>query len=484
MDQQYSLQDVIQCYLCETPAPPKHCDFCHIHLCEACVGKHLSDESKEHYLVPFKLQGITPKCTNHSTEVCNKFCKTCNIAICLLCVDSVEHKQHEQEDILKLFEFKKEQMEKDLHDLEKFIYPKFEEAAFNIPVQRNNVNKHSQKLATALDKQGEALHREIDTIILKMKIEIHDMDAQYISAIDEQEDAIKQAITAITKAIMDLKRLLDTIDISLVSKYTSKNVEFRSLPAQFQVTLPTFTPQKIDVEQIHQQIGFLSKLDITYQARPLLDDPVSSPEEQGDQVKTHAESSPQARQLIDEPRILTDINTEYRKYSLRSVACLSDSEFWTCGEDKIIRLYNLQGELLRRVRTKSGNWSGDIAVTWNENLVYADYWDRSLNVVSDTQIQTLITLQGWKPLNLCSSSSGDLLVIIKSDDGKQTKVVRYSGSTEKQSIEWDDQGNALYTSGKTNIKYLNENRNLDICVADWDANAVVVVHMAGKIPFR
>ncbi|XP_078331561.1 uncharacterized protein LOC144625225 [Crassostrea virginica] len=449
-DPMYSLQDVIRCDLCETPVPPKHCDICHIHLCEACVGEHLSDESKDHYIVPFKLRGFIPECTKHSTEVCTQLCTTCNIPVCPLCVASSEHKQHKKEDILTWFETKRKLMQTDLQDLEKSIYPKYQEVAKNIPVQRADVNKHSQKLTTALDKQGEALHTEIDTIIQGMKSEIDDMDAKHIAAIDQQEDAINHTIPEITQAILDLKRLLDTSDVCLVSEYTSRTEEFRSLPAQFQVTLPTFIPQEINREQIHQQIGSLSDLAITF--------------------------------LLDEPRILTDIQTEYR--ALFSVSCLSDSELWTCGyNDNILRLYNLQGELLRSVKTKSGNKPSDIAVTRSGDMVYADYNDRSINLVSGTQIQTLITLRGWGPRGLCSTSSGDLLVTMTSYDTKQAKVVRYSGSTEKQSIQWDDQGKPLYSSGPF-YKYLSENRNLDICVADCVAHAVVVVSAAGKLRFR
>ena len=144
---------------------------------------------------------------------------------------------------MKVFETKQELMQKDLQELEKFIYPRYQEAARNIPVQKADVNKNSRKLTTALDKQGEALHTEIDTIIQRMKSEIDDMDAQHIAAIDELKDAINHAIPEITQVILDLKRLLDTSDISLVCKYKSRTEEFRDSPERFQVTsLPTFTP--------------------------------------------------------------------------------------------------------------------------------------------------------------------------------------------------------------------------------------------------
>lgn len=99
-----------------------------------------------------------------------------------------------------------------------------------------------------------------------------------------------------------------------------------------------------------------------------------------------------------------------------------------------------------------------------------------MNIVKSSQIHTLIKLRRWIPHNICSTSAGDLLVIVESDDYEQTKVVHYAGSTEIRSIQLNDSGESLYSSGVT--KYITENKNKDICVTDLDLHAGVVVNQA------
>ncbi|XP_056000111.1 uncharacterized protein LOC125655728 isoform X2 [Ostrea edulis] len=109
-------------------------------------------------------------------------------------------------------------------------------------------------------------------------------------------------------------------------------------------------------------------------------------------------------------------------------------------------------------------------MTRNGDLVDTDDKNKTVNLVKNKQIQTGITLQGWIPLNVCSTASDDLLITMTSDDRKQTKDVRYSGSKEIQTIQFDDQGRPLYSSGGY-TKCISENMNLDVYVANNKAVA-------------
>lgn len=87
-----------------------------------------------------------------------------------------------------------------------------------------------------------------------------------------------------------------------------------------------------------------------------------------------------------------------------------------------------------------------------------------MNVVNNKGMHAEISVKGWSPRNICSSSSVDPLIVMYSDD-KETTVVRYSGPIEKQRIQYDENGIPLYST-YFYTKYISENRNLDICVSE------------------
>ena len=119
--------------------------------------------------------------------------------------------------------------------------------------------------------------------------------------------------------------------------------------------------------------------------------------------------------------------------------------------------------MLKSVQTFSSNDPWDVTMARSGDPLYTDYYDRSINLVTDSEIKPLIKVPGWKPHYLHCTSSGDLLVMMDSDD-EQTKVVRYSDSNEIQIIQWDDQGRPLYSpGGYYNYKLGQSQWSTDMC---------------------
>ncbi|XP_048755233.2 uncharacterized protein LOC125666146 [Ostrea edulis] len=467
---QRSAQDVLLCDLCETVPLESNCELCNVNFCKACVREHLSDSSKKHNVVSYlhRKSPSYPKCAKHADKHGELYCEKCDIPVCSTCV-SKKHRGHNLCGVLEKFASKTEMLQKDLKELESRIYPRYEKMASDVQIEKSELQTNYGELTTAADQQGEVLHQKITAIVNRRKSNIEEVKKKHLAALDKNTDKITQRITELRKIIEDLKKILNTKDVSLTSTYKSRNGEFRQLPPKVRVTLPSLSPSNINKDQLNKMVGSLSSLSITSEKHGYT---MKSPE---------AASSPPVKPLLDEPRLTATIKTRYER--LFSVSCLTDEQVWTRGHNKIMKLLNLRGKLLTSIQTKTGIGLRDITVTRDGDLVYTDDNNKTVNLVKNTQIQIVITLRGWEPLNVCSTSSDDLLVIMISNDRKQSKVVRYSGFTETQTIQFDDKGRPLY-SFESYPKYISENRNMDICVADREVNAVVVVNQSGKLRFR
>ncbi|XP_061184951.1 uncharacterized protein LOC133192967 [Saccostrea echinata] len=386
MDPDIRAQELIRCDLCETEMVQFYCDTCHVKLCNACIGEHMtSDESKKKHL--------GNKC---------------------------------------------------------------------------------EGLLVAITKHGEEWHREIDKVVTKLIAQVEELKTDQLQILQRYLDEMNEKTSEIRNEINSVEVVIDSQEISKLFNITSNIHTYKNLPEKPVQLLPKFTPVTIQGEKLCSLFGSILPCEITSERHGYSIEQTQRSSETG--------FSPPVKQLLDEPEIITTINTKYES-NLHNVACLSDEEIWTCGYDSSMKLFSInQGSELQAITTKSGNPPSDIAVTEQGYLVYTDPSDRTVNIVKNEEIETMITSENWIPCNICNTSSGDLLVVMESDMYEQSKIVRYCGSTEiKQTIQFDEEGIPFYSYGY--VKCISENKNLDICVADYSARAVVVVNNAGELNF-
>ncbi|XP_078341495.1 uncharacterized protein LOC144627709 [Crassostrea virginica] len=261
MNPSKSAQDVLRCYLCETPVPPLCCDICHIYLCKVCAGEHILDESTGHKVVPIKqtlAALIYPTCSNHSTENCQLYCEDFTIPACVQCVTSKDHKGHGFIDLIECVERKKEASQKDLQELKSSILIGHKEFASHIRNQKSYLYKTLQELKTAIDEHGEKLHKQVSDVVEKLKSDIVKKHEERIAALTKTEEKNASTISDIENCIRGVQELQASRDLGRVFEYKSRNEELRKTPPNLNVTLPTFVAYDITNDKLYELFGSLT----------------------------------------------------------------------------------------------------------------------------------------------------------------------------------------------------------------------------------
>ncbi|XP_052707357.1 uncharacterized protein LOC128182679 [Crassostrea angulata] len=460
MNPQYSLQDVTRCNLCETAIVHSYCDICHVNLCKPCVVDHISDGYDKHRIVPFRKRKsifIYPKCGSHLQKACEFQCKTCVVFVCSSCIASEQHRGHIFVEVVEVYNLKKEIIKRDAAEIEIRISPTYKEIVHDIENQFFNLDGSYENITTDINKQGEELHKEIDLVINEMKTEISEMKVKHRDLLHKHLVKTKQKHALIKRTLLELKEIQKSNVVSLTIDYNSKISEFNKLPSK--TLLPTFTSKPIDHKKLRSFLGNITPLYIAKEGNIL------------------------SAELLDYPEVVAIIPTGYDK--LRKVSCINEEQIWTSGQPSDLKCFNIKGALLQTINTFVRKCSIDIILDIDGDLIYTDWFTKTVYKVDvkNDQTEELIRLQGWTPCYMCVTSTGDLLVTMYNDDENQSKVVRFSGLTETQTIQFDEKGKPLY-SGNIHTKYITENRNHDICVADSSAGAVVVVNQEGKLRYR
>ncbi|XP_048740876.2 uncharacterized protein LOC125654829 [Ostrea edulis] len=460
-------QEVITCDLCVNPTQ-QFCNSCQVSLCVECVSKHVENfKFQTHDIVPFtkrKIKLVFSDCKIHINERCEAHCQKCNVPVCLKCILG-PHNGHKYGDMSDILNKKKRCIRRDTQEIESSIIPRYkkknEEAGKKISIA---VTKFDE-LDKEKEKHRKSWHQEVDTIFNNLGSLMNSMKENLLAALNSQQSKIKNQIPDMTQTVQQNKEILKSNNVSAVTNYKSKLKEYRNMPTDIDVKLPSLKTNTVQGRELSLELGEY-KASLTQTTQSSLTEEVSYLS---------------LEKLLKQAKSITTIPTGLDP--LYNVACVGVDEAWVSGKDKTIRCVDIHGSVIWDFAT-SQDWPNDITVTKQEELVYSDYNNRTVNIIRHRRTETLITTpRGWHPDKLCCTKSGNILISMVTTDFSQHKIVRYQEHTVKQEIDRDEDGEPIYKGGKYALCVV-ENNNGDICASDANADTVVVVNKSGRVRSR
>ncbi|XP_062606426.1 uncharacterized protein LOC134268251 [Saccostrea cucullata] len=459
-------QEVITCDLCPKPTQ-QFCNNCQISLCVDCVSKHVDKfKSQTHDIVHFtnrKIQPVFPDCKVHPNQRCEAHCQQCHVHVCLKCILS-SHKSHSIVEMQEIFNEKKNYIEKENQEIEFIIIPKYKKKMDNIAGKISISTAKFDELEKEAEKHRKLWHQEVDNIFNKVSSMIESTKENFITSLKSHQSKFKNLIPDMMQTVEQNKEILKTNRVSDVNNYKSKLTEYRDIPADIDVKIPSMNTSTAQGRELNIELGEY-KAKLTQTALSSLTDEVSYLS---------------MKELLDKARVIATIPSGVKP--LFQVACVGTDEVWAVGIDGVIRCVNIHGSLHESVTTTSHYSPNDICVTKQGELIYIDSDSKTVNIVRRRRSKVLITPpRGWAPERLCCTRAGDILVNVSSE--YQNKILRYQGKILKQEIYIDEHRNLIFKEGNS-VLNLAENNNGDICVSDCNADIVVVMDKTGRVRFR
>ncbi|XP_048740317.2 uncharacterized protein LOC125654400 [Ostrea edulis] len=459
-------QEIITCDLCAKPTR-KFCNNCQVSLCVECVSKHVDKlDSLPHDIVPFKDRKVPfPECEFHSNQRCEAHCQQCDVPVCLKCMLG-PHNGHKVKDMPENFNDKEKELEEETKEIESRIIPQYKKKNEETESKISTTMAECDELDKEKEKHRKLWHQEVDTIFNTLGSLIKSMKENHLAALKSHQSKINNCIPDMIQTVQRNKEILKSKKVFEVTNYKSKLEEYRNMPTDIDVKLPSLKTNTVQGRELSLELGEY-KTCLTQKTLSSLTEEVYYLSLQ---------------KLLEQAKSITTIPTGVNP--LFHVACVGVDEVWVSGKDKIIRRVDIHGSVRDTVTTTCLDWPNDITVTRQGELVYSDANNRTVNIVRHGRTETLITTpQGWHPGRLCCTKSGDILVSMYTTDFSQHKIARYQGHTVKQEIDRDEDGEPIYKGGEYSL-YVVENNNGDTVASHGNAKAVGVVDKSGRVRFR
>ncbi|XP_062587139.1 uncharacterized protein LOC134248760 [Saccostrea cucullata] len=446
-------QDIICCQFCPNPVE-HHCNLCRVDLCLSCIPKHMADKSREHEIVGFTSRKentvVLSTCPKHKKKQCETYCQDCKVEICIQCLMGF-HKKHEFTDITDVIEEYKQRITADTEELERTIAPKYR----NINI--STVTTEFDKVISAIKEQEDKICKAICERSIQLTDEIIRQKAEAIRKYTKKQSLAEKRVNQV---VQKNKETLKGNNAKAILNYQSRNGDFKKGP-----DLPSFPCPKLltgifKKDKIVDIFGFLQNGEDSEKKSGIL-------------------------KIMDVPAVLGTIQSPYGgEFDLWRIQCVGRDKILISGDDGTIKEMDRTGSILKTMPTNDSVTA--LTINLDQEPVFSlGFWHfNDIYIFTNDEFKVLFGIPDCYPVGLCYTVTGDLLVSMRSIDMTQSRVVRYSGDTEIQKIEFDSQGQSLFSTGVFSVLLLTENGNGDICIADYVGKTVIVVDCSGELQFK
>lgn len=347
------------------------------------------------------------------------------------------------------------------------LTPLVKKLQYDLEMKIIEVEEKCEEAGKLISKQSDDWHKEIDKIVDQLKTELEKTKDEGVNLLKLQKSEIEQTLSKIDAVIQSNEEILDSNDVGSAINYKSQYEKFCKLPSPVDFSMASFTPTEINPQSLFEQFGVLSR-------------------ETSDRSISLTDVSRGLDQLLrNEPEEIACLCTGFT--FLYGIAYQSNDKVWVRGgyaDKKItyLKFYDINES--REIKSISldtiPSSSIDVALTKSGALIYSCSLTKTVNICrGDDESETLIRLEDWSPRGICVTSSGDMLITLTQKN--KSKMVRYSGTIKKQTIQFDDRGKPIEDTDSFHL-YITENKNNDICVAG--KIMVMSFNETGTLKFR
>ena len=385
-----------------------HCETCGKSLCSKCKVTHSKNKATRRHVIVRNAKKSNPKyladllCNTHNTKDPELWCNTCGVPICIPCSTEKHIGHYFSRITTTILSEKRDAILEEINIVRDNAVGHWEEQLIQAKKITLSYIEEVDKIDKDLVSRAEAIHKEVDRILLQARQTLNQMTKPCIDKLKEQEQYMTDKIKQMKFDVQQYEDKLRGLGPNDLLQFKPGSLQLKdTAPSLKKASVPVFSEGTNAPEFIQEIFGQLST------------DEFAENKSSEDTEKSFAKlgiSLSVTKSLVPNPPVQTEFDISFHN---PCIACVDGGLAWINCYPKMLQLVDRNGMVKDTINI--GVSIEDIAVTSDGALLFADYLNSCIKSMSTKKtISTLFKTSMW-PTGLCCLLNGDIVVTFEYD---------------------------------------------------------------------